>query len=58
VKREYAVLYQSSYEWIMATVPALPGVVTQEKSLSEARTMIKAAVELNRIHSSTQQFRF
>jgi predicted RNase H-like HicB family nuclease len=30
----------------MATVPELPGAVTQGRSLSEARQMIKEAVEL------------
>jgi predicted RNase H-like HicB family nuclease len=47
VKREYTVLYQPIEDgWIMATVPELPGAVTQGKNLSEARTMIKEAVEL------------
>jgi len=47
VKREYTVLYQTIEDgWIMATVPELPGAVTQGKSLSEARKMIKEAVEL------------
>jgi predicted RNase H-like HicB family nuclease len=30
----------------MATVPELPGAVTQGKNLSEARTLIREAVEL------------
>jgi len=47
VKREYSVLYQPIEDgWIMATVPELPGAVTQGRSLEEARTMIKEAVEL------------
>jgi predicted RNase H-like HicB family nuclease len=47
VKREYAVIYQTIEDgWIMATVPELPGAVTQGRSLSEARQMIKEAVEL------------
>ena len=47
MKREYTVLYQTIEDgWIMATVPELPGAVTQGKSLSEARKMIKEAVEL------------
>ena len=47
MKREYTVLYQPiEDEWIMATVPELPGAVTQGKDISEARAMIKEAVEL------------
>ena len=47
VKREYAVLYQPIEDgWIMATVPDLPGAVTQGKTIDEARAMIKEAVEL------------
>jgi predicted RNase H-like HicB family nuclease len=47
VKREYTVLYQPIEDgWIMATVPDLPGAVTQGRNLSEARKMIKEAVEL------------
>ena len=47
VKREYSVLYQPIEDgWIMATVPELPGAVTQGRNLEEARTMIKEAVEL------------
>ena len=47
MKREYTVLYQPVEDgWIMATVPELPGAVTQGKDLSEARAMIKEAVEL------------
>jgi predicted RNase H-like HicB family nuclease len=32
--------------WIMATVPELPGVVTQGRDLTEARANIEEAVEL------------
>ncbi len=47
MKREYHVLYQEVEDgWIMATVPDLPGAVTQGKDMDEARTMIKEAVEL------------
>jgi predicted RNase H-like HicB family nuclease len=47
VKREYAVLYQPIEDgWIMATVPDLPGAVTQGKTIDEVRAMIKEAVEL------------
>ena len=47
MKREYTVLYQPIEDgWIMATVPELPGAVTQGRSMSEARKMIKEAVEL------------
>jgi predicted RNase H-like HicB family nuclease len=47
MKREYTVVYQEIEDgWIMATVPELPGAVTQGKTLKEARMMIKEAVEL------------
>ena len=47
MKREYTVLYQTIEDgWIMATVPELPGAVTQGKDIAEARSMIKEAVEL------------
>jgi len=47
VKREYTVLYRPIEDgWIMAMVPELPGAVTQGRDLSEARAMIKEAVEL------------
>lgn len=46
-KREYTVVYQEVEDgWIMATVPDLPGAVTQGRDLDEARSMIKEAVEL------------
>jgi predicted RNase H-like HicB family nuclease len=45
--RDYTVVYQEIEDgWIMATVPELPGAVTQGKTLQEARAMIKEAVEL------------
>jgi predicted RNase H-like HicB family nuclease len=47
VKHEYSVVYQTVEDgWIMASVPELPGAVTQGKDLDEARAMIKEAVEL------------
>ena len=47
MKREYSVLYQPIEDgWIMATVPELPGAVTQGRNLAEARIMIKDAVEM------------
>lgn len=47
MKREYEVIYQEVEDgWIMATVPELPGAVTQGKDMDEARAMIKEAVEL------------
>lgn len=32
--------------WIMATIPELPGAVTQARSMPEARDMIKEAAAL------------
>lgn len=47
MKREYQVLYQQVEDgWIMATVPDLPGAVTQGRDMEEARSMIREAVEL------------
>jgi predicted RNase H-like HicB family nuclease len=47
MQREYEVLYQQVEDgWIMASVPELPGAVTQGKDMAEARAMIKDAVEL------------
>lgn len=47
MKREYSVVYQEVEDGrIMATVPELPGAVTQGRDLAEARSMIKEAVEL------------
>ena len=47
MKREYDVVYQEIEDgWIMASVPDLPGAVTQGETLEEARSMIKEAGEL------------
>lgn len=47
MQREYTVVYQVIEDgWIMATVPELPGAVTQGKTMQEARAMIKDAVAL------------
>lgn len=47
MKREYEVVYQEIEDgWIMATVPDLPGAVTQGRDMAEARMMIKEATEL------------
>jgi predicted RNase H-like HicB family nuclease len=47
VKREYTVVYQEIEDgWFMASVPEVPGAITQGETLKEARSMIKEAVEL------------
>ena len=47
MKNHYTVVYQTIEDgWIMATVPELPGAVTQGATLEEARANIKDAVEL------------
>jgi predicted RNase H-like HicB family nuclease len=47
MKREYTVVYHPIEDgWIMATVPKLPGAVTQGRTMKEAREMIKEAVAL------------
>ena len=47
MKHEYSVAYQTIEDgWIMATVPELPGAMTQGRNMDEARVMIKEAVGL------------
>jgi predicted RNase H-like HicB family nuclease len=47
VRHDYTVVYQTIEDgWILATVPELPGAVTQGATLEEARANIKDAVEL------------
>ncbi len=47
MKRQYPVVYTPIEDgWYMASVPELPGAVTQGKTKDEARRMIKDAVEL------------
>ena len=47
MQREYRVLFQEVEDgWIMASVPDLPGAVTQGRDRDEARMMIREAVEL------------
>ncbi len=46
-KREFTVVFQPiEDDWILASVPELPGAITQGKTMKEAREMIKDAVEL------------
>jgi predicted RNase H-like HicB family nuclease len=47
MRHDYHVVYTTIEDgWIMATVPELPGAVTQGRDLDEARANIKEAVEL------------
>lgn len=47
MRHDYTVVYQPIEDgWIMATVPELPGAVTQGSTPEEARANIKDAVEL------------
>ncbi|HEX7446033.1 MAG TPA: type II toxin-antitoxin system HicB family antitoxin [Pirellulales bacterium] len=47
MRHEYTVVYQPIEDgWFMASVPELPGAVTQGRTLNEARDMIREAVEL------------
>jgi predicted RNase H-like HicB family nuclease len=47
MKREFSVVYTPIEDgWIMATVPELPGAVTQGRDMDEARAMIREALEL------------
>lgn len=46
-KHDYRVIYTPIEDgWIMATVPELPGAITQGRDMVEARMMIREAVEL------------
>ncbi len=46
-EREYGVLYETIEDgWIMATVPDLPGAVTQGQNMDEARSNIREVIEL------------
>jgi predicted RNase H-like HicB family nuclease len=45
--REYEVLYETIEDgWIMATVPDLPGAVTQGENMDDARSNIREVIEL------------
>ena len=47
MRHEYHVVFTTIEDgWIMATVPELPGAVTQGRDVHEARANIKEAVEL------------
>lgn len=47
MKHEYQVVYTPIEDgWIMASVPELPGAVTQGRTMDEARAMIREAGEL------------
>jgi predicted RNase H-like HicB family nuclease len=47
MKHDYHVVYTPIEDgWIMATVPELPGAVTQGRDMEEARTNIREAIEL------------
>ncbi|NUQ61706.1 MAG: type II toxin-antitoxin system HicB family antitoxin [Pirellulales bacterium] len=47
MRHDYHVVFTTIEDgWIMATVPELPGAVTQGRDLNEARANIKEAVEL------------
>ena len=45
--REYEVLYETIEDgWVMATVPDLPGAVTQGRNMDEARSNIREVIAL------------
>lgn len=47
MKQKYSVIYTSIEDgWYMASVPELPGAVTQGRTKEEAREMIEDAVAL------------
>ncbi len=47
MRHDYHVVFTTVEDgWIMATVPELPGAVTQGRDMDEARANIKEAVEL------------
>ncbi|MGD0899910.1 MAG: type II toxin-antitoxin system HicB family antitoxin [Thermoguttaceae bacterium] len=47
MRHDHHVVYTATEDgWVMATVPELPGAVTQGRDIQEARANIKEAVEL------------
>ncbi len=47
MEREYTVVYQPIEDgWYLATVPELPGAISQGRTIDEAREMIADAVAL------------
>lgn len=47
MKHEFHVIFTPIEDgWIMAQAPELPGAVTQGRTMEEARSMIKEAIEL------------
>lgn len=47
MEREYTVVYQPIEDgWFLATVPELPGAISQGRTIEEAREMIADAVAL------------
>ena len=47
MKREYQVIFQKIEDgWIMATIPNLPGAVTQGKDVDKARANTMAPIAL------------
>ena len=49
MKHDYRVVYTPIEDgWIMASVPELPGAITQGRDMAEPRVMIREAVELLR----------
>ena len=47
MKHDYRVVYTPIEDgWVMASVPELPGAITQGRDMAEARMMIREAVEL------------
>jgi len=47
MRHDYHVVFTTIENgWIMATVPELPGAVTQGRDMDEARTNIREVVEL------------
>ena len=57
VQHNYEVIYETIEDgWIMATVPDLPGAVTQGETLEEARENIREVVQLL-LESYREEFR-
>lgn len=47
MEREYSVVYRTiEDDWVLASVPELPGAVTQGRTIAEAREMIQDLVPL------------
>lgn len=46
MQNQYTAVYETRGRWVVATVEEIPGVNTQGRTLDEARTNLREALEL------------